>query len=67
MPKITFGSSLKKFKKLDGYSCNAHSPSAALYHVFMKFRNTKNNHLYSQYELDKARAQNKIILYVDFQ
>ncbi len=53
MSRLTVYSELKKYEKMNGYSCNSYSPSAMIKHLSLKFK-------FSEYELHKAHTKNKI-------
>ena len=53
-------SNYKKYKRMVGYKANAKSPYAMCLHLHHAFRDKKNNHYYSEYELVEAWKKGRI-------
>lgn len=59
---LTVSSKLKKYEKINGYTCESSGVPSFIAHLHMKFRNKKGDHIYSMYELYDAVKHNKIII-----
>ena len=59
MAKMMAKSSLKKYAKLNGYTAEAFSMASFKKHLCMRFE-------ISEFEMNKAMAKNKILIFVDF-